>query len=100
MITDVLLLCSLCITSCISALLEFLFSHPLASPPLPFPLSFAARAQIQRMNPDLVGRVHAHANRVAPETQDIYDDHFWSAVDGVCTALDNVQVRLPCIHRG
>jgi ubiquitin-activating enzyme E1 len=44
------------------------------------------------MNPQLTGRVHAHANRVAPETQDIYDDHFWSSVDGVCTALDNVQV--------
>ena len=44
------------------------------------------------------------ADRVAPETQDVYNDAFWSQLDGVCTALDNVQARLyvdqRCVHYG
>eukprot|EP00455_Lapot_gusevi_P021711 TRINITY_DN2271_c0_g2_i1.p1 TRINITY_DN2271_c0_g2~~TRINITY_DN2271_c0_g2_i1.p1 ORF type:complete len:1029 (-),score=470.59 TRINITY_DN2271_c0_g2_i1:92-3154(-) len=51
----------------------------------------AARAVV-RMNPSF--QIQAQSNRVAPETQDIYDDDFWEGLDGVCTALDNVQARL------
>jgi ubiquitin-activating enzyme E1 len=56
--------------------------------------SLTAARVVQRMNPQLEGRVAAQSNRVAPETQDVYDDAFWEQLDGVCTALDNMQARL------
>ncbi len=31
---------------------------------------------------------------MAPDSQDVYDDAFWDSLDGVCTALDNVDARL------
>lgn len=44
------------------------------------------------MNP-LVNIV-AHENRVGPETENIYDDVFFEALDGVANALDNVDARI------
>lgn len=32
--------------------------------------------------------------RVGPETENVFDDKFWSSLSGVCNALDNVQARL------
>lgn len=32
--------------------------------------------------------------RVGPDSGDVFDDKFWSSLDGVCTALDNVDARL------
>ncbi|KAF5304648.1 hypothetical protein FQR65_LT07930 [Abscondita terminalis] len=47
---------------------------------------------IKRMNPNL--NVVAHENRVCPETESIYDDGFFEALDGVANALDNVDARI------
>lgn len=31
---------------------------------------------------------------MGPDTEDTYNDDFWMGLDGVCTALDNVEARL------
>jgi len=54
--------------------------------------STTAAEAAQRMNPAM--HVLPNTIRVAPETEDVYDDDFWDALDGVCNALDNVQARL------
>jgi len=51
----------------------------------------AAREAI-KMNPSL--NVQAKSLRVAAQTEDVYDDAFWESLDGVVTALDNVDARL------
>lgn len=48
----------------------------------------AAKAMNSQMN------VTANLNRVAPDTEHIYDHEFFESVDIVCNALDNVQARL------
>ena len=48
----------------------------------------AARA----MNPDL--NVQYLTEKVAPDTEHIFDDKFWESLDCVTNALDNVQARL------
>ena len=40
------------------------------------------------------GQVHAQLDKLAPETEDVFDDAFWEGLHGVCNALDNVQARL------
>lgn len=47
---------------------------------------------IKRMNPDV--NVVAQENRVCPETESVYDDAFFEALDGVANALDNVDARI------
>jgi ubiquitin-activating enzyme E1 len=54
--------------------------------------STTAAREAQRMNTAF--QVTSHNNRVAPATEDIYDDAFWESLDGVATALDNVEARL------
>lgn len=44
------------------------------------------------MNPDI--NIVSHENRVGPETENIYDDNFFEALDGVANALDNVDARI------
>ncbi|XP_062456882.1 LOW QUALITY PROTEIN: ubiquitin-like modifier-activating enzyme 1, partial [Rhea pennata] len=39
-------------------------------------------------------RASARAERVGPDTERLYDDDFFEALDGVATALDNVDARL------
>lgn len=51
----------------------------------------AARA-VKAMNPEL-NIVH-HENRVCAETENVYSEFFFDKIDGVCTALDNVDARL------
>ncbi len=40
------------------------------------------------MNPNF--NVESHENRVGPDTENIYTDDFFEALDGVANALDNV----------
>ncbi|SPQ99934.1 Ubiquitin-like 1-activating enzyme E1A [Plasmodiophora brassicae] len=54
--------------------------------------SSAAAAAVRAMNPHI--KVVSHSNRVGGETEDIYDDNFWTSLTVVCTALDNVDARL------
>lgn len=43
------------------------------------------------INPDL--QVEAHLNKVCPATEGIYNDSFFSRINVVVTALDNVEAR-------
>ncbi|PHH87188.1 hypothetical protein CDD83_9206 [Cordyceps sp. RAO-2017] len=52
----------------------------------------AARA-VQRMNPDLEGHMTTMKDRVSPDTEHIFNETFWQALDGVTNALDNVEAR-------
>lgn len=56
------------------------------------PKADTAAAAVKLMNPDV--NVVAHQNRVGPETERLYDDTFFEALDGVANALDNVEARL------
>ncbi|NXR05922.1 UBA1 enzyme, partial [Semnornis frantzii] len=51
-----------------------------------------AAAAVRAMNPGL--RVLSRAERVGPESERLYDDDFFEALDGVANALDNVDARL------
>jgi ubiquitin-activating enzyme E1 len=44
------------------------------------------------MNPQ--ANVTAFENRVGPETEQFFDDDFFSKLDGVANALDNVDARI------
>jgi len=39
-------------------------------------------------------KIKAFTTKVCPETEDVFDDNFWSSMDGVCNALDNIHARL------
>lgn len=52
----------------------------------------AARA-VQRMNPDLEGLIVTMKDRVSADTEHIFNEEFWQALDGVTNALDNVEAR-------
>ena len=52
----------------------------------------AARA-VQDMNPDLKGHIDMMKDRVAQDTEYIFNEDFWGALDGVTNALDNVDAR-------
>ncbi|XP_075977799.1 ubiquitin-like activating enzyme 1 [Anticarsia gemmatalis] len=56
------------------------------------PKSSTAAKVIKRMNPAV--NVLAQENRVCPETEAVYDDAFFEALDGVANALDNVDARI------
>ena len=51
---------------------------------------------VKKMNPDM--HIHAYVDGVLPETEHIYDDHFFERLDGVVNALDNVKAR-KCLLR-
>ena len=44
------------------------------------------------MNGDLT--VVPFRDRVSPDTENVFGDDFFQSLDGVCTALDNVEARL------
>lgn len=50
-----------------------------------------AAAAVREMNPAL--RVSSRPDRVGPDTERVYDDDFFEALDGVANALDNVDAR-------
>ncbi|XP_053551798.1 ubiquitin-like modifier-activating enzyme 1 [Bombina bombina] len=54
--------------------------------------SETAAAAIKQMNPNV--HVTAHQDRVGTETEKVYDDDFFEALDGVANALDNVDARM------
>eukprot|EP00736_Rhodelphis_marinus_P003571 Rmarinus@m.19049 len=36
----------------------------------------------------------AMQDRVSPDTEEVFNDDFWTSLDGVCNALDNIKARL------
>ncbi|CAK1551375.1 unnamed protein product [Leptosia nina] len=56
------------------------------------PKSSTAAKAVKKMNPAM--NVLAQENRVCPETECVYDDVFFEALDGVANALDNVDARI------
>ncbi|VDN99537.1 unnamed protein product [Rodentolepis nana] len=53
--------------------------------------SSTAASVVKTINPQL--NIVSHENKVCPETEDVYDDAFFEALDGVANALDNVEAR-------
>lgn len=56
------------------------------------PKSTVAAAAAIKINPDL--KVRSLQNRVSPETENVFDDTFWTGLDLITNALDNVNARL------
>lgn len=54
--------------------------------------SVTAGKAAKQMNPDF--KIVCHQNRVCAETESVYDDDFYEALDGVANALDNVDARI------
>ncbi|KAG5220390.1 Ubiquitin-activating enzyme [Salix suchowensis] len=50
-----------------------------------------AAAAVADMNPDLDGKILARQDPVGNETEDIYSTEFFSSIDGVTNALDNIK---------
>jgi len=59
--------------------------------------SSVAAAAALAINPKL--KIRALQNRVGPETENVFDDEFWSSLDVVVNALDNVNARLYVDYR-
>ena len=55
--------------------------------------SSCAAEAVQAMNPDLRGKIFALTDRVGPDTEHIFNEDFWEALDSVTNALDNVDAR-------
>lgn len=55
--------------------------------------SDCAAHAVQAMNPDLVGHIECLKERVSSDTEHIFNEDFWKALDGVTNALDNVEAR-------
>ncbi|KAJ1550505.1 hypothetical protein HK096_006584, partial [Nowakowskiella sp. JEL0078] len=53
--------------------------------------SSTAAEAVKQMNPDL--HIQAFQDRVGQDTENIFDDNFWTALSGVTNALDNVDAR-------
>uniref|UniRef100_A0A671K8V7 E1 ubiquitin-activating enzyme n=1 Tax=Sinocyclocheilus anshuiensis TaxID=1608454 RepID=A0A671K8V7_9TELE len=54
--------------------------------------SEVAAESVKEMNPYM--NITAHQNRVCPETEEVYTHSFYSSLDGVAAALDNVDARV------
>ncbi|KAM9325432.1 ubiquitin-like modifier-activating enzyme 1 [Gastrophryne carolinensis] len=54
--------------------------------------SETAAQAVKQMNPHL--NIIGHQNRVGTDTEKVYDDDFFEALDGVANALDNVDARM------
>lgn len=55
--------------------------------------SEVAKASVEVMNPNLVGKIEASIEKVGSDTENIFDDKFWNGLDLVTNALDNVDAR-------
>jgi len=55
--------------------------------------SECAAEAVVAMNPELQGKVDAMKDRVAQDTEHIFNEDFWENLDGVTNALDNVDAR-------
>lgn len=64
--------------------------------------SESAAGAARVMNPDI--KIKALQDRVAPNTEDVFDDAFWLGTTGIVNALDNVKARLyvdsKCVYYG
>ncbi|NP_001171842.1 ubiquitin-like modifier-activating enzyme 1 [Saccoglossus kowalevskii] len=64
--------------------------------------SDTAAAAVKQMNPSM--NITSYQDRVGPETENIYNDDFFEALDGVANALDNVDARMymdrRCVYYG
>jgi ubiquitin-activating enzyme E1 len=38
--------------------------------------------------------LQAYTTKVCTDTEDVFNDEFWTGLDGVCNALDNIHARL------
>ncbi|KAM9361812.1 ubiquitin-like modifier-activating enzyme 1 [Symphorus nematophorus] len=56
------------------------------------PKSDVAAKAVREMNPKM--NITAHQNRLGPESEGVYDYNFFSGLDGVAAALDNVPARV------
>lgn len=55
--------------------------------------SDCAAEAVQAMNPELIGKITTLRDRVGADTEDVFNEDFWEALDGVTNALDNVDAR-------
>jgi ubiquitin-activating enzyme E1 len=55
--------------------------------------SECAAEAVQAMNPELKGKIVQFTDRVGPDSEDVFNEQFWSKLDGVTNALDNVEAR-------
>ena len=55
------------------------------------PKSIIGAKRAKMINPDI--KVVVHEARVGPDTEDKFDDAFYTSLDGVCNALDNIKAR-------
>ncbi|RQM08760.1 hypothetical protein DH86_00002482 [Scytalidium sp. 3C] len=55
--------------------------------------SDCAAAAVEAMNPELKGHIVTLKDRVGQDTEHIFNEEFWSKLDGVTNALDNVDAR-------
>ncbi|KAK6459665.1 uncharacterized protein RJT20DRAFT_125008 [Scheffersomyces xylosifermentans] len=55
--------------------------------------SDVAAVAVQKMNPDLKGKIESMLDKVGSETENIFNDEFWNGLDLVTNALDNVDAR-------
>ena len=55
--------------------------------------SECASQAVQAMNPDLKGHIDMMKDRVAQDTEHVFNENFWEGLDGVTNALDNVDAR-------
>mmetsp|Transcript_11472 Transcript_11472/g.12589 ORF Transcript_11472/g.12589 Transcript_11472/m.12589 type:complete len:1077 (+) Transcript_11472:2-3232(+) len=53
--------------------------------------SVCASNRARVMNPDMT--IKCHETPVGPDTENVFNDAFWTDLDGVCNALDNVKAR-------
>ena len=60
---------------------------------LRLPKSSTAAAAAKQMNPSLSGHIYAKLDKVCEETENIFTDEFFSSLDFVANALDNVNAR-------
>lgn len=66
---------------------QFLFrSHHIGRPK-----SVCGSEVAREMNADL--NLRTHETKVAPDTENVFDDRFWDSLTGVWNALDNVKAR-------
>ncbi|KAF2102838.1 ubiquitin-activating enzyme E1 [Rhizodiscina lignyota] len=55
--------------------------------------SDCAAHAVQAMNPDLKGKIESLRDRVGQDTEHIFNEDFWTGLDAVTNALDNVDAR-------
>jgi ubiquitin-activating enzyme E1 len=55
--------------------------------------SDCATAAVQKMNPDLKGKIVALRDRVGPDTEHVFSEEFWEPLNAITNALDNVEAR-------